>query len=318
MIGFVSPETKQPLTYENEALVAGEHSYPVINGIPRFVDADNYAQAFGLQWKTHRQTQLDSVLNTTISLERLESCLGRPLDSLSGKSVLEAGCGAGRFTEWLVKSGAFVHSVDLSVAVEANKETIGERENYVVAQANILGLPFPAEAFDCVICLGVLQHLPSPEAGIEALWSMVKPGGWLVIDHYSWNIRMATKLAFVMRPWLKRMPPERSKKIVDGLVRLFFPLHWAVRKYYPAQMILSRISPVTFYYQTFPMLTKEQHYGMSQLDTYDGLTDYYKHYRTKNQLQSFLESLGAVNLEVESLATWVRARGQKPLEHHSS
>jgi SAM-dependent methyltransferase len=40
--------------------------------------------------------------------------------SLAGKHVLEAGCGAGRFTEVLLKAGAYVTSIDLSSAVEAN------------------------------------------------------------------------------------------------------------------------------------------------------------------------------------------------------
>ena len=314
MIPFVSPITNEPLTRKGDSFVAGEAKYPIIRGIPRFVDADNYAQAFGLQWTTHRQTQLDSVLNTTISRDRLESCLGHPIADLAGCTVLEAGCGAGRFTEWLVQSGAFVHSIDLSMAVEANKETIGERNNYVVAQANILSLPFPQASFDYVICLGVLQHLPSPEAGIEALWAMVKPGGRLVFDHYSWNIRMATKLALLIRPWMKRLPPAQSQRLVEGFVRFFFPIHWAVRKYYPLQMILSRISPITFYYHTFPYLTKEQHYQFSRLDTYDGLTDYYKHFRTKSQLQKFMTSLKAENLHVESISTWIRVSAKKPLQ----
>ena len=51
-----------------------------------------------------------------------------------GGSLLEAGCGAGRFTELMVDAGAFVHAFDLSSAVEANRHNIGDQPNYRVDQ----------------------------------------------------------------------------------------------------------------------------------------------------------------------------------------
>ncbi len=64
---------------------------PVMRGIPRFVNSKNYASAFGRQWQTFRQTQLDSYTGTTISRDRLTRCLGGSLDIVRGKSVLEVG-----------------------------------------------------------------------------------------------------------------------------------------------------------------------------------------------------------------------------------
>ena len=177
MIPFVSPVTGTPLTPRDRVLESptGE-TYPIVNGIPRFVAPESYANAFGLQWNLHSRTQLDSKTGTNLSRTRFERCLGEPLSTLRGKTVLEAGCGAGRFTELLVESGCLLHSLDLSSAVEANMGNIGDRENYVVAQADIRALPFPKESFDVVICLGVLQHTPSPEESMTCLWSAVKPG----------------------------------------------------------------------------------------------------------------------------------------------
>ncbi len=164
MIDFVSPFTKQPLSQENGLLVspAGE-KFPVVKGIPRFVPQDNYASAFGLQWNTFAKTQLDSHNQLGITQERLERCLGFPLDQLKNKTVLEVGCGAGRFTELLVKSSALVHSIDLSHAVDANRQNIGDKPNYKIAQAGAYEIPYPDDVFDVVICLGVVQHTPSSE-----------------------------------------------------------------------------------------------------------------------------------------------------------
>src|ERR1700719_2064055 len=75
-------------------------------GIPRFVDQRNYADAFGEQWKKYRLTQLDPFSGVPITEERLRRCLGEELwTSLTGKHVLECGCGAGRFTEILLRQG---------------------------------------------------------------------------------------------------------------------------------------------------------------------------------------------------------------------
>ena len=103
MIPFVSPSSRQQLRREGDFLVApsGER-FPVVNGIPRFVPAENYADAFGFQWKNFARTQLDSHSGTPITRIRLERCLGFPIDQLRGKEVLEVGSGAGRFTELLL------------------------------------------------------------------------------------------------------------------------------------------------------------------------------------------------------------------------
>src|SRR5256885_13320436 len=87
----------------SDALVCSQGCrVPIVGGIPRFVGTENYATAFGLQWNAFRKTQLDSYTGTTISRDRLTRCLGGSLDIVRGKSVLEAGCGAGRFTEVLL------------------------------------------------------------------------------------------------------------------------------------------------------------------------------------------------------------------------
>jgi 2-polyprenyl-3-methyl-5-hydroxy-6-metoxy-1,4-benzoquinol methylase len=299
VIGFASPNSGAPLGQEGEFLVSSDgERVPFVRGIPRFVLYDSYASSFGLEWTIHSQTQLDSSTRTHLSRARLERCLGMPLSELRGKLVLEAGCGAGRFTELMVGAGALVHAIDLSMAVEANRRNIGEQENYVVAQADLLAPPFTRESFDLVLCMGVLQHTPSPERSIQALWSMVKPGGMLVLDHYTWSLSAVTKLAPLYRLFLRKMAPERARAVTDWLVDRFFPLHWAVRRLGPAQMLLSRISPCLVYCHVYPQLTKEQHQDWCRLDTFDHLTDHYKHRRTVGQMRRVLKSLGADHIHV--------------------
>ena len=40
------------------------------------------------------------------------------------------------------------------------------------------------------------------------------------------------------------------------------------------------------------------HYELTRLDTYDGLTDYYKHLRSRKQIENKLKALDAKNIKV--------------------
>jgi 2-polyprenyl-3-methyl-5-hydroxy-6-metoxy-1,4-benzoquinol methylase len=296
-----------------------EHRFAVRFGIPRLLEAESgYADAFGEQWQRYSRTQLDSYTQTNISRDRLERCLGddlwRELQGSHRIEVLEAGCGAGRFTEILLQlSGAFVTSTDLSSAVEPNQINAPQSDRHRIIQCDINQLPFLPEQYDIVVCLGVIQHTKDPEKTIADLYHQVKRGGWLVIDHYTHSLSNYTKVtARLLRPILKRLSPLNGLAATKALTRLFFPLHRAVKGRKPLQMILSRISPLLTYYHVFPELNDELQYEWAELDTHDSLTDYYKHLRSPKAIHAAIKLLGAQNIKVEKGGNGVEARCQKP------
>jgi len=298
---------------------ANGHVYVVECEIPRIViGGGGYTDAFGEQWNTYRLTQLDSYTGSTISRDRLSRCLGEDLWSeLGGSShwqVLETGCGAGRFTEVLLElPAARVTSTDLSSAVDANARNCPQIPRHRVIQCDINALPFRPGSYDVVICLGVIQHTPSPERTIEALYAQVKPGGWLVIDHYSPSFSHYTKItALLLRPLLKRLPPRMGTRATEILTDLFFPMHRRVKDKRLLQIVLSRISPLLTYFQAYPQLDDRLQYEWALLDTHDSLTDYYKHLRTAPQVERFLEKLGARSIRVARGGNGVEARCRKP------
>src|SRR6266404_325321 len=124
--------------------------YPVTNGIPRFVEPDNYASSFGYQWNLFRKEQLDTYNGTTLSSDRLWSETGWTGDDLKEKWVLDAGCGAGRFLDAASQSEGQIVGIDISSAIDAAKENLEGRENVHFVQASIYALPFPEGTFDFV------------------------------------------------------------------------------------------------------------------------------------------------------------------------
>lgn len=294
--------------------------FSVVKGIPRFVPADNYASAFGLQWKTFAKTQLDSYSGTTISRDRLTRLFGGSLEVLRGKTVLEVGCGAGRFTELLLGAGAKVFACDLSQAVEANYENCRQHPDYFVCQANALRVPVRPHSFDFVLCIGVIQHTPVPEETIKALAGYVKPGGMLVIDHYSHNYMM-NFLQRNLRRLFIRLPARIATPAVLGMARALWPLHKVAQRWkyerggrWRLRPMLVKHSPLLDYQELFPHLGLRLVGEWSILDTHDMLTDYYKHIRSREEIEECLRSCGLGDLEVYYGGNGVEARGRMPAQ----
>jgi SAM-dependent methyltransferase len=152
-------------------------------------------------------------------------------------------------------------------------------------------LPFADHSFELVLCLGVIQHTPNPEATIIALANQVKPGGWLVIDHYTkslaWNLRSAK----YVRPILKRLPPRVALRIVERIYYISKPL-FKVSGNRVYRKILNIVLPVVFFDKEIPELKKEFRDEWSILDSFDGLTDWHKHRRSRSQIREAIERTG--------------------------
>src|SRR5437868_5267249 len=105
---------------ENEIIEGGlecdlcSKAFPITNGIPRFVEPDNYASSFGYQWNLFRKEQLDTYNGTTLSADRFWSETAWNKEQLKDKWVLDAGCGAGRFLDAASQSEAQIVGIDIS------------------------------------------------------------------------------------------------------------------------------------------------------------------------------------------------------------
>jgi len=314
---LVCPKHGYPLKNRKQVLECADGcTFQLVNSIPRFVSVDNYASSFGLQWNQYRTTQLDSHTGLTISRDRLTRLLGGSLDIVKGKKVLEAGCGAGRFSEILLEAGAHLNAVDISTAVEANYKNCSSFLNYSVCQASILELPFAPEQFDVVICIGVIQHTPNPEQTMDALCKQIKPGGLLVIDHYTYGYA-ATPSRRLLRSLLLKLPGKFALPFCTVLTALLWPFHrlfWLCR-WVPGlnriRQLFIWLSPVVDYHDAYPQLGPKLLKIWATLDMHDTLTDYYKHLRSADEIQAHLIKRDMENIEAYYAGNGVEARARK-------
>jgi len=290
----------------------------MIRGIPRFVESEEYTSSFGLQWNKFRMTQLDSHTHQNISQDRLQRIVGGDLNLFKGKTVLEAGCGAGRFTEIMLRHGANVYAIDLSEAVEANRKNCKEYKNYLCAQADILKLPFHRNYFDIVICIGVLQHTPSPELSMSVLCSHLKPGGFLFIDHYSHEYP-ETWIRKIIRLYLTSKEKKYSLKYCCFLTKLLWPTHktlWKLRDSFLGNKmyaLFTHISPIVDYQGSYPELSENQMFSWACLDTHDTLTDRYKHLRNGKEIFDHLARCGMTDIEWKSGGNGIEVSAKKSI-----
>ncbi len=288
-------------------------SFSIVGGIPRFVE-NHYAEAFGFQWKKFANTQIDSFSGVPASRTRIqEACTVTVLESMRNKMVLEIGCGAGRFTELLLETGAFVVSTDLSKAVEANQLNFPINDRHLIIQSDVNTSPFRPAQFDFVICLGVIQHTPNPEETLESLVAELKPGGQVIIDHYAKSVKWFLSTAPLFRFFLKKLKPEVSFRLVQIIYSTSISFFKKSSKRITRKFLYA-IFPIVFFDNEFEGLTAEQKYEWGLLDTYDRLTDKYKHRRTPNQINAKFVKLG-----LEKVLTWkggnaVISRGTKPIK----
>src|SRR5947208_8448657 len=164
------------------------NGYPIIRGIPRFVDTERYATSFGFEWTRWPKVQFESENVgrpmagwTTRMWERITNANE---DAVRARTVVEFGCGSGRFLDVVRRKGGKAVGIDLSLAVEAARTNFAADQNVLVVQGDLLRAPFREGVFDGGYSIGVLHHTPSPEAGLLQLGRTVKPSGWVACCVY--------------------------------------------------------------------------------------------------------------------------------------
>lgn len=295
---FVNPRTGKPLcVHGTELLDADGERFPIVAGIPRFCEADNYAGSFGRQWNLFQKTQIDGEgVAGRPSARRLFAETGWKADELAGLDILEVGSGAGRFSRAiLAETKANLYSIDYSSAVEANLRNndalAGGRLH--LAQASIYEMPFPDGRFDKVLCLGVLQHTPDFEASVNALVRKARAGGEIVVDFYpvrGWWTKVHAK--YLLRPITRRMSQQRLMVLIDRHADRLIKLSSGFDRL--GLGLLKRFLPVVNIKDTFPPgLSPAQRREWVVLDTFDMFSPRFDNPQRVEAVAAMFERAGA-------------------------
>lgn len=141
-------------------------------------DQTRTKSAYSLQWNRFRIVRPEEDRATFRNRTGL-----KPSD-LEGVTVLDGGCGMGRYLRVAAEGKASVVGIDLSGAVEAARDLTREWPRVSVVRGDLLRPPFAEGTFDHIYSLGVLDHTPDPRSAFLALARLLRPGGRIVIWVY--------------------------------------------------------------------------------------------------------------------------------------
>ncbi len=132
----------------------------------------------------------------------------RVMRPLAGLSILDIGCGGGLIAEPLSRLGATVTGIEPAEAnigaAKAHAVSVGLAIDYQATTAETLALQ--GRAFDCVICLEVVEHVPDPAAFVNVCGSLVRPGGLLILSTINRTLK-AYALAIIGAEYILRWLP---------------------------------------------------------------------------------------------------------------
>ena len=177
-------------------------------------------ESFNYQWSN--LTDAKHILSDKAWTDNVEDYILDELqvdkEWIKGKTVIDVGCGGGRWTYGFAKLGCKVTASDISEGpCNYTKQHIPDAE---VIQSDLFELPGKVgnRKFDIVWCWGVIHHTGNPRAAFDTLTSLMRPdGGILHLYVYSYSRGSRVKL---LRKFLGIFSLKTRERLIALMIKL--------------------------------------------------------------------------------------------------
>jgi SAM-dependent methyltransferase/uncharacterized protein YbaR (Trm112 family) len=236
-------------------------------------------------------------------------------ESLKDRLVLDVGAGSGRHSYEAHRRGAKVIAVDLGEAIHVARRNLPP--DVVTIQADAEELPFEDGAFDLVMSIGVLHHLPDPRRVLKGLTRLVRPGGYVHIYVYwipsrGWH-RLLLRLVGQARRITTRIPYPLLRLLCYPLAAAAFTTfalpHRLSRR-------LRRFERVT---GALPLKTYADYpFGVCVNDTFDRFSAPLEWRFTRDEVEAMLRATGCTDAVVLDNNGWIGSGRLPPTASRTS
>jgi len=261
---------------KEEAIVPSRGDHPPAGGT---------AEAFGLEWTRHGA--LGRLYASEEDLWREFEAFRIPPEVLRSSRVLDAGCGMGRWSYAVAKSGArHVVAFDLHDGVIAARALTRGAGCVSVLKGNIFTPPFRERAFDTVISIGVLHHTGDTHRATLTLLPLLRPGGWLFLQLYETRGKAKDRRMAALLRMTNRLPKCLLYQLCVVVV---------AARYVP--LVKNLVQAVNHFVQIVSF-GKHRTFWRNVADTYDWHCCPFRTFHTKEEVVRLLTGAGLVDARI--------------------
>jgi 2-polyprenyl-3-methyl-5-hydroxy-6-metoxy-1,4-benzoquinol methylase len=287
--------------------------YPVAGGVPRLLRETTEddkprrikmatAASFAYEWKQFGQLRPEWRKNFLDYMQPYGP------EDLAGRTVLDAGAGSGRHSRQAADLGASVVAVELGDAVDVARANLPS--SALAIQADLEDLPLAYDAFDFVLSIGVLHHLPATEQALSGLVPHARPGG-VVQTYLYWSPerrwhRALLSIVTAARRITTRLPPRLLHLLsypIAAAVYAAFVLPYRALRRFRATRPLARGLPLKTY-ADYPFMVCVN-------DQFDRFSAPLERRFTEQEVRAMMYSAGLEEVVVTPNNGWV-ASGKRP------
>ena len=260
-------------------------------------------EGFGDEWSAFDQEALPHAEQLRVFNEYFSIFpFGRLSDSAEG---FDLGCGTGRWALLMAQRVRLLHCIDPAAkALAVARKRLGNLDNVQFHQASAADIPLSDASQDFGYSLGVLHHIPDPEAAMASCVRKLKTGApFLVYIYYALENRAGWykaiwKASDILRRGISRMPFSVRKSVTTILAAgVYFPLARFARA---AELAGADV-------RQFPlMIYRKSSFYTMRTDALDRFGTRLEHRFSRSELHAMMERCGLTDIRFrEAMPHWV-------------